>query len=55
MFNLMQRLINHQKNLLGHYCSIYPYQVVKVVRLGLKEVEALLHSDSKYEVDFHYV
>ena len=34
--------LGRQKSLLHDHCSIYPYQVIKVVRLGFYQLQQLL-------------
>ena len=39
----MKAKIQRQKGLLRNYCSIYPYQVIKIVRLSFHQLHQLLN------------
>ena len=44
-------VLRKNQRLVRNYCSLYPYQVIKLVRLPLAAVETLLE-ESKYESNF---
>ena len=39
---LEQGLINDKKRFLKNYCNLYPFQIVKLVRLPLRAIKILL-------------
>ena len=45
-------LLLKKKHLVRNYCSIYPYQVIKVVRLRLGYIEPILATDTRYVSEY---